>query len=393
MREGQLIGQLGEPAAFDGHRLDPCIEANGTVTDVTPSVIALTGHPGRAPLAPPPELLDSVALLGDALGVDALGALTERARLLGFERRGTTTCGGAGRLLRAADGWIAVSLARPSDLDALSAWLGRDVALPGDGTIADEGWESVAAAVAATTTATLVELGSLLGLPVGSVGEVAWDGGAVVGRRRIEHRDAQGRAIDGLHVVDCSSLWAGPLCARTLQRLGARVTRLESSGRPDGARSGSPEFYAALHDDQVDRTIDLTSADGRAEWEAILASADVVIEGSRPRAFEQLGISAERLLASAHPLVWISITAYGRVAAPHRVGFGDDCAAAGGLVAWGDEGPCFVGDAIADPLTGLFAAHAAVTCLERGGRWLLDASLARCAAFSARGAGTRSPLR
>lgn len=86
------------------------------------------------------------------------------------------------------------------------------------------------------------------------------------------------------------------------------------------------------------------------------------------------------MLTGAGPRVWVSITGHGREAAPERVGFGDDAAVAGGLVVDDGEGPCFVADAIADPLTGVAAAVAVARCLAEGGRWLVDASLAGVAA-------------
>ena len=81
-------------------------------------------------------------------------------------------------------------------------------------------------------------------------------------------------------------------------------------------------------------------------------------------------------VAAGGPQVWISITGYGRCESAHRVAFGDDAAAAGGLVARTGAGPLFCADAIADPLTGLTAAEACVDKLRSGGRWLLDVSMA-----------------
>jgi crotonobetainyl-CoA:carnitine CoA-transferase CaiB-like acyl-CoA transferase len=116
----------------------------------------------------------------------------------------------------------------------------------------------------------------------------------------------------------------------------------------------------------------------------LLERADVVIEASRPRALQQLGIDA-RALVTRGPRVWLSITGYGRAdERANAVAFGDDAAAAGGLVAWSDDGrPRFVADAVADPLTGIASACAVVDALQRGGRWMLDASLARVAAWVA----------
>jgi crotonobetainyl-CoA:carnitine CoA-transferase CaiB-like acyl-CoA transferase len=79
----------------------------------------------------------------------------------------------------------------------------------------------------------------------------------------------------------------------------------------------------------------------------------------------------------------VSITGHGRDgAAAQRIGFGDDAAAAGGLVVSADRdaGPMFCADAVADPLSGLTAAGACLTALAEGGRWLLDVSLARVSA-------------
>ena len=101
-----------------------------------------------------------------------------------------------------------------------------------------------------------------------------------------------------------------------------------------------------------------------------------MIEASRPRALEQLGIVAADLLAYG-PTVWLSITGYGRQA-PARdwVAFGDDAAVAGGLVVWDETGPCFCADAVADPLTGLVATLATLDALRHGRTVLLDVAMA-----------------
>jgi crotonobetainyl-CoA:carnitine CoA-transferase CaiB-like acyl-CoA transferase len=101
----------------------------------------------------------------------------------------------------------------------------------------------------------------------------------------------------------------------------------------------------------------------RQALRALLATADIVIEAARPRALLQLGFDATEIVRSTPGLAWITITGHGADnPAADWVGFGDDCGVAGGLSAalhsaTGKVG--FVGDAIADPLTGIFAAHAA----------------------------------
>ena len=105
----------------------------------------------------------------------------------------------------------------------------------------------------------------------------------------------------------------------------------------------------------------------------------MVIEASRPRALAQLGVNGPDLVRAGGPRVWVSITGYGRSGdAANRVAFGDDAAAAGGLVVWRDGVPLFCADAVADPLTGLTAADA---CLRaHGDRAAAGSSTCRCRA-------------
>ncbi len=183
------------------------------------------------------------------------------------------------------------------------------------------------------------------------------------------------RPLAGRLVADFSALWAGPLCAHLLGLAGARVVKVETPDRPDGARSGNAAFYRLLHAGHRSVTLDPRTSGGRAEMAALVRAADIVIESSRPRALARFGLDAEA--AAAAGTTWVSITAYGR--ASDRVGFGDDVAAGAGLVARDADGlPVFVGDAIADPLTGLTAA-AAATCAPAGGA-LLDIAMSHVVA-------------
>jgi crotonobetainyl-CoA:carnitine CoA-transferase CaiB-like acyl-CoA transferase len=189
--------------------------------------------------------------------------------------------------------------------------------------------------------------------------------------------------------VDLSSLWAGPVCARILGDRGATVVKVESTERPDGARRGPPAFFDRLHRGQRAVALAFSSAEGRRDLRDLLTAADVVIEASRPRALAQLGAGPTDLGADG-PGLWISITGHGRSGpAGDRVGFGDDAAAAGGLVAWTPAGPVFGGDALADPLTGLAAAAAWADAARREGgrRLLVDLALADIAAWVAAGDG------
>lgn len=351
--------------------------------------MALTGRPHRAPLGPPSGLVPAVAELEARLGahgveVDGLALLGERAALLGLTRAGSASCGGGARLLAAQGGWLAVSLARPDDLDLLPAWLG--VTAPAEEVAAGRAeagtWRAVAQAVAPAGVDQVLAAGVELGLPVARLGEVAAGAPAVrvaaTGPARLP------RPVRGARVVDLSSLWAGPLCASLLGRAGADVVQVEDRRRPDGARRGDPRFYDLLHAGHRSVALDLGRPDDRAHLHRLLAAADVVVEGSRPRALRQLGVDAEALVAGGGPAVWVAITGHGRAGdGAGRVGFGDDAAVAGGLVVADGDGPCFCADAVGDPLTGLTAAVAVLDALAGPRHVLIDVALARVAAAAA----------
>jgi hypothetical protein len=304
--------------------------------------------------------------------LDALALLGERAALMGLWRRGSTSCGGSCHLLPSGADWVAVSLPREEDRDLIPAWL----ELASAPTTERAAWSAVDDAFARGDTSTLLERARLLGLPVARLGEAAAPG---IESTRLGDAAALS-GPEGLLVVDLSSLWAGPLCGDFLARAGARVIKVESSARPDGARRGPASFFDLLNGAKRSVAFDFHHAGQRKLLRRLVHSADVVIEASRPRALEQLGLMAADMLASG-PRLWISITGYGRDGASGtRVGFGDDAAVAGGLVAWSDGRPVFCGDAMADPLTGLAAAARGIERLQAGGRWLLDVAMAGVAA-------------
>jgi len=326
------------------------------------------------------------ARLGVALAIDGPALLAERAALLGLARRGRTSAGGASRLLEAADGWVAVTLARPDDLQSLPAWLGEG---PGD-----DPWSLVADRLRKWSLADAVARGRLLGLAVAAAGDLV--GPAPVWMRVAAHGRAVHRRGAPPLVVDLSSLWAGPLCTRLLQLAGARVVKVESASRPDGARA-HPRLFERLNAGKELLALDFASEAGRAALRELLGRADVVVESARPRALAQLGIDAESLVAERPGLVWVAISGHGRrEPGAGWVAFGDDAAAAAGLAVLagrGGDGPLFCGDAIADPLAGLHAAVAALACLATGRGALVDLSLRDVAAQALRFEGAAAGAR
>jgi crotonobetainyl-CoA:carnitine CoA-transferase CaiB-like acyl-CoA transferase len=366
--------------------------------------LALTGPAERAPLPMNPRLAVRLLAAGAVaqllaacreveLDVDPLALLGERAAFAGFGRQGSTSVGGNCHLVEAADGWVALNLARADDVALLPALL--------DGAVeVDAPWTQVLAAVRRCTRAQLDARAALLGFPLGAVPDRADRSSVprspfVIGREQSASRTARLRpttenamaypASRAPLVVDLSSLWAGPLAASLLRDTGARVIKVESLRRPDGARRGPAAFYDVLNYGKECLALEFDDASDRAVLVNLLERADVVIEGSRPRAMQQLGIDAHAI-AQVHGTTWISITGHGRGPdAAARVAFGDDAAAAAGLVV--GRPPNFVGDAIADPITGLYATCAALAALVGRRGQVIDVALVRCAAFACGGDG------
>jgi crotonobetainyl-CoA:carnitine CoA-transferase CaiB-like acyl-CoA transferase len=389
---GATLGD--EPFESAPGRVDGTLVYDGPEGWARSGAMELSGRPGGPPLLAPADLagamsgaLSALAILascgarrglcGDSLAaLDAPALLGERAALLGLTRRGSTSAGGRCRLLRAADGYVAMNLARESDRELLLVSL-EIAGRPGD---EEETWGLVESAVRARRRAALAAGAQLLGVPVAALPGTG-DGDEQLEARRSFRRQIGSSSFASLEtrpvaprsgtpfVIDLSSLWAGPLAASLLIAAGCRVVKVESSNRPDTTREVSPVWYDLLHGGKESVVLDFSRP---GALRALVAAADVVIESSRPRALEQLGVRP------APDQVWVSITGYGRNGPwRDRVAFGDDAAVAGGLVVHdSDRGePLFCADAVADPLAGLHAAVACVAAIVAGCGGIVDVAM------------------
>jgi hypothetical protein len=370
-------------------------------------VVALTGRsggPGRIPAGSAATAANRLANalerlsggIGSPVRVHGAKLLAERSAFTGWRGAGQCSAGGFSRLLPASDGWLAVSLPRPDDGALVAAMVADDGPVDPTGqTDPIAPWLALRRWVASRPAADTVVAATELGLAVGQLAEVsapAASGPAGSGPLDVASlvaaltasevtlpvidRPARSRP---LRVLDFSALWAGPLCAQLLGLAGADVVKFETPGRPDGARGGSVPFYDLLHAGHSSLRLDPADRAELALLHELVAAADVIIEASRPRALVGWGLSADQAVAGGG--VWVSITAHGRTGPPAgRIGFGDDIAVAGGLVAWDEGQPIFAGDAIADPLAGLAAATGALLALATGEGRRVDVAMSEVVA-------------
>lgn len=377
-----VTSALGEPVSSIRAALPstPMDNAGAALVSWAESgAMALTGPAHGAPSAAPAAVATAAAVAADALrlesarwgravAVDGPGLLGERAAIGGLTRGGSTSVGGAARFFAASDGWVVLNLPRPEDAAALPALVSADVA-------ADD-WPSIERGLRSLTCEELVDQATLLGLAVAAAHPGTTS-------RSHSRKLASGgpRIITSTPlVVDLSSLWAGPLAAQLIGAAGARVIKVEGRDRPDGARRGSSAFFDLLNHEKECLQVDFRNRDEIALLQRLIGAADLVIEGSRPRVMDALGIDPAAVAAAGTN--WLSITAHGRTGdAAQRVGFGDDAAVAGGLFVPGAP-PMFVADAVADPLTGLVAAGRGAALLGQDRAAVIEVALARVSSWA-----------
>ncbi len=335
------------------------LEPHEVVDWARSGAVALSGRPDEPPRLIPGRHASAVREQLAGLGRQVPGLLGERAAYAGLSRRGPWSCGGAMRTLPTLDGNLALSLARPDDVALVPALVESEQ-------VGDDPWDAVAGWARGASTVEVEDRLTLLGMPGGAVRTTGPLRPGVV-TTQLGTRIPRDRPL----VVDLTSLWAGPLCAQLIGLTGARVVKVESSSRPDGARSGPADFFSLLHDGHEQRVLDFSDPAGIEALRELIHEADLVLEASRPRALQQLGIDAQAVVSAGTS--WLSLTAAGRD--QDAVGFGDDIAARAGLVISADDDLLPAGDALADPFSGVRAAVEARAALDSPDAVLIDLSM------------------
>jgi crotonobetainyl-CoA:carnitine CoA-transferase CaiB-like acyl-CoA transferase len=193
-------------------------------------------------------------------------------------------------------------------------------------------------------------------------------------------------ALDGVRVLDCSRVLAGPWCTQTLADLGADVIKVERPGAGDDTRGWGPPFlkdaqgretaeaayYLGTNRNKRSVTIDIATPAGQAAVRELVRTSDVFVENFKVGDMARYGLDADALLALNPRLVYCSITGYGQTG-PYRERAGYDYAiqGLGGLMSVTGErddlpggGPQKVGVAVADLFTGMYATVAILAALR-----------------------------
>jgi crotonobetainyl-CoA:carnitine CoA-transferase CaiB-like acyl-CoA transferase len=175
--------------------------------------------------------------------------------------------------------------------------------------------------------------------------------------------------LSGLRVLDLSRVLAGPFCCMVLADLGADVLKVERPGVGDDTRHWGPPFHGddaayffSVNRDRRSMALDLYSEAGRAVVTRLVEAADVVVENFLPRHLNAMGLDTLRDKGSG---VWVSVRGAGGDGPDGALpGYDVMAQARSGLMSvTGTAEPTKVGVAVADVVTGLYAAVGAVAGL------------------------------
>jgi crotonobetainyl-CoA:carnitine CoA-transferase CaiB-like acyl-CoA transferase len=180
--------------------------------------------------------------------------------------------------------------------------------------------------------------------------------------------------LAGIRIVEQGTFITGPCAGMTLADLGADVIKVESpDGDPYRAYQGgrySPHFQA-YNRNKRSLVLDMKLESDRTLFDRLVGDADVYIQNFRPGTAERLGAGVERLHHLNSRLVYCSISGFGS-SGPYadRPSYDSVAQALSGFlsVVVDYQRPQFLGPALADAITGLYASQGILAALVQRGR-------------------------
>ena len=188
--------------------------------------------------------------------------------------------------------------------------------------------------------------------------------------------------LKGVRVVEQGTFITGPAAGMMLADLGADVIKVEQPETGDPFRGFESGLYSA-HFQAYNRNkrsiaLDVTAEKDRAIFHDLIGSADVYIQNFRPGSAEKLGVGEEAMRKLNPKLIYCAITGFSD-SGPYKLRPSYDTVAqafSGFLhLLVNPENPRVVGPAIADAITGFYAAYGILGALVERGRTGIGKSL------------------
>jgi crotonobetainyl-CoA:carnitine CoA-transferase CaiB-like acyl-CoA transferase len=187
-----------------------------------------------------------------------------------------------------------------------------------------------------------------------------------------------GLPLDGVRVIDCSRVLAGPFCGSLLGDLGADVIKVEDPSVGDESRTWPPHRdgesagYLVNNRNKRGIAVDLKAPDGAEIVRRLVRDADVLIENFRTGTMEEFGLGYDTLAQLNSRLIYCSVSAFGRTG-PRAEGAGYEAlmqAFSGIMSITGEPGgpPVRCGVSFLDLTTGILCALGVLSALHHRAR-------------------------
>jgi crotonobetainyl-CoA:carnitine CoA-transferase CaiB-like acyl-CoA transferase len=180
-------------------------------------------------------------------------------------------------------------------------------------------------------------------------------------------------ALTGIRVVEQGTFITGPCAGMLLADLGADVIKIESpDGDPYRAYQGSQysAHFQAYNRNKRSLALNMKQPGDGELFRKLIREADVYIQNFRPGAAERIGAGAEQLLKVNPRLVYCSISGFGATGPyAERPSYDSVAQALSGFlsVVVDYRRPQFLGPALADAITGMYATQGILAALVRRG--------------------------
>ena len=175
--------------------------------------------------------------------------------------------------------------------------------------------------------------------------------------------------LEGLKVIDCTTLLAGGMMTMLLADFGAEVIKVEHPKKGDSLRvfgqgplkNGASSWWTVFSRNKKTITLDLSREEGKELFKRLIKDADILVENFRTGTFEKWGIGYNELKTINSRIIMVSITGFGQTGPyRNRTGFGTLAEAMSGyshITGYADGPPTLPAFALADGVTALTGAY------------------------------------
>lgn len=186
------------------------------------------------------------------------------------------------------------------------------------------------------------------------------------------------RPFEGIKIIDCTHVLAGPFAAYQLAVLGADVVKVDDPNAPDQSRESGADMalnklglgtgFLTQGSNKRCIALDLKTEGGRAALKKLAAEwADILVENYRPGAFKALGLGYDELSKLNPRLIYASMTAFGQDGPRgYMTAYDQAIQASSGITAstgTPTSGPVKAGSPVIDYATGTTGAFALAAAL------------------------------